>query len=474
MISCGMSLLASCLMAGLSCAHCATKPAAPVANTQKNEIAPRAPANTGKPATRTFASLADLLALPEHAAVPVKAMLPAFMADWATASRTRAEAVEAATILQQHEWKVRGQQLKPQWDARAVTAAGKAMKFVVKRFGTAVIAAKLEGLQKSAESAEAAPVRWPLYISMHGGGQTSADTNDGQWQNQIGLYQPADGLYIAPRAPTDTWNLWHEAHMDPLLVALIDAAVMLENVDPDRVYLMGYSAGGDGVYQLAPRMADHFGAAAMMAGHPNDVSPLGLRNLPIMLQVGVNDNAFDRANVAKRFGEQITKLHDADSKGYSSVTKLHEGKGHWMDWQDAAAVPWMAEHKRNLWPDRVVWKQSGVTHPELYWLALPASVVPMAGALVTARVFGQTITLTRPEPAGSIPSITILLNDRLVDLDKPVKVMLEGEKTPLFEGSVKRTIADVAAMIARRSDYGVAGDVPVAMVTVGILEKGTP
>ena len=37
-------------------------------------------------------------------------------------------------------------------------------------------------------------------------------------------------------------------------------------VDSDRVYLMGYSAGGDGVYQVAPRMADRFAAAAMMAG----------------------------------------------------------------------------------------------------------------------------------------------------------------------------------------------------------------
>ena len=52
--------------------------------------------------------------------------------------------------------------------------------------------------------------------------------------------------------------------------------IMLYEVDPNKVYLMGYSAGGDGVYQLAPRMADRFAAAAMMAGHPNETSPLGL------------------------------------------------------------------------------------------------------------------------------------------------------------------------------------------------------
>ena len=36
---------------------------------------------------------------------------------------------------------------------------------------------------------------------------------------------------------------------------LIENLVVFEGVDPNRVYLLGYSAGGDGVYQLAPRMA---------------------------------------------------------------------------------------------------------------------------------------------------------------------------------------------------------------------------
>ena len=35
-------------------------------------------------------------------------------------------------------------------------------------------------------------------------------------------------------------------------------AVIKENVNPNKVYLLGYSAGGDGVYQLAPRMANRW------------------------------------------------------------------------------------------------------------------------------------------------------------------------------------------------------------------------
>ena len=69
-------------------------------------------------------------------------------------------------------------------------------------------------------------------------------------------------------------------------------------LDPNKVYLMGYSAGGDGVYQLAPRMADRFAAAAMMAGHPNETSPLGLRNLPFTIHMGENDTPYKRNKVA--------------------------------------------------------------------------------------------------------------------------------------------------------------------------------
>lgn len=94
-----------------------------------------------------------------------------------------------------------------------------------------------------------------LWISMHGGGGAPATVNDQQWKNQIGLYKLEEGIYIAPRAPTDTWNLWHEAHIDSMFDRLIEDYVVLRGVNPDRVYILGYSAGGDGVWQLAPRMA---------------------------------------------------------------------------------------------------------------------------------------------------------------------------------------------------------------------------
>ena len=133
-----------------------------------------------------------------------------------------------------------------------------------------------------------------LYISMHGGGHCPKEVNDEQWVNQIYLYEPKEGVYIAPRAPWNTSDLWHRKGLDELLEDLVAACVVFEGVNPNKVYLLGYSAGGDGVWRLAPRMADKWAAASMMAGHPGEASQINLMNLPYMIWMGENDHYYDR------------------------------------------------------------------------------------------------------------------------------------------------------------------------------------
>ncbi len=222
---------------------------------------------------------------------------------------------------------------------------------------------------------------------------------------------------------------------------------MLKHVDPNRVYIMGYSAGGDGVYQLAPRMADAFAAAAMMAGHPNDASPLGLRNVAFAIQAGALDSAYNRNKVAQQWIDKLDEMQKDDPKGYVHYGKIHEGKGHWMDREDAKVLPWMAEKRRNPVPDRVVWKQSPVTHDRLYWLALPKGESPVAGSLVTAKRDGQTITI---EAADKVDRLLVRLDDRMVDLDRPVKIVYQGKT--LFERRAPRTIAALMHTLAHRGD----------------------
>ena len=73
-----------------------------------------------------------------------------------------------------------------------------------------------------------------LFISMHGGGGAPPAVHESQWQ---------EGIYLAPRAPTDTWSLWHQRHINNFFDRLIEDLIVFSNVNPNRVYLMGYSAG---------------------------------------------------------------------------------------------------------------------------------------------------------------------------------------------------------------------------------------
>lgn len=283
-----------------------------------------------------------------------------------------------------------------------------------------------------------------LWISMHGGGGAPAQVNDQQWENQKRLYKPSEGIYVAPRAPTDTWNLWHQGHIDEFFEELVAAFVRAEDVNPDRVYLMGYSAGGDGVYQLAPRMADRYAAAAMMAGHPNETRPDGLRNLPFALHMGANDAAYDRNKIAAQWGELLAGLRKADPRGYEHQVVIHEGKGHWMERLDAMALPWMAEFTRDPHPAKIVWLQDDVVHRDLYWLGC---VEPKAGLRLEAERSGNTITIRGAADAGEL---RVALADDYIDLDKEVRIVRDGRI--VHQGKVARTLKGLVESLGEHAD----------------------
>lgn len=268
-----------------------------------------------------------------------------------------------------------------------------------------------------------------LYISMHGGGNAPAAVNDSQWQNQIKLYKPKEGYYVAPRAPTNTWNLWHEAHINPLFDKLIENFVIVKGVNPNKIYLTGYSAGGDGTYQVAPRMADRFAAAAMMAGHPNEAKPDNLMNLPFFIQCGGRDTAYNRNKIAKEWGDKLSQLEKTHPGKYVHKTIIYPELGHWMNGKDKVAIPWMAQFTRNPWPKQIVWSQDDVLVKRFYWLK---NENPKLGQHVEASVKGQSITID----SENVDTITLRLSDALIDLDNPITVISNGKT--IHKGTVKR------------------------------------
>jgi predicted esterase len=205
--------------------------------------------------------------------------------------------------------------------ARKIAIGDKSLKWMEKTFG------------------DAADGKHSLWITMHGGGQGTEESNDRNWKGYYGRYEfPPGSINVAPRAPANTWDMWHVKWVDDLFDRLIADMVLQRGVDPNQVYLIGYSAGGDGVYQLAPRLSDRFAAAAMCAGHPNEVTPEGLRNLPFFLYMGGADAAYNRNVVVREFASKMDVLQAADPDGYAHCLTVFPGLPHNMQNREAEFI----------------------------------------------------------------------------------------------------------------------------------------
>ena len=159
---------------------------------------------------------------------------------------------------------------------------------------------------------------YPIFIGLHGGGGGDREGNDTEWKDMAkSIYGKnvrdyiKKGVYIAARGLTrkdqdDTWNLHFNSESYFLFQKLIRNLLFKEPLkaedakdhqhqlnanaihfaNPNRVYILGFSAGGDGVYRLATVLSDRFAAASMCAGHPGSSVLSNLANVPICLQVG--------------------------------------------------------------------------------------------------------------------------------------------------------------------------------------------
>jgi hypothetical protein len=315
---------------------------------------------------------------------------------------------------------------------------------------------------------------YPLYIALHSGGQTLA--NEQGYENMKAHYRLSvdDGIYVAVRGVRETYNTHFNPESYPLYDRLIQNMILFKNVDPNRVYLMGYAAGGDGVYGIAPMMADRFAAVSMSAGHHNQISAVNYMNTPIILQCGDSDTAYDRHLETARYGEKLKALHATWPGCYRYEVNMHVKKAEQITdndaarngqdvWQDSTAwlagggqiiskntnaVDFLNHFVRNPLPGSIAWDLSArepLRQTEAFYrLKAPAGMDSgVIYAIWDSRTNTATVTTT-----GVSGTFYILLNWDMADFDKPVTVVVNGE-------SRKEDVAASAAVIeATTKDRG--------------------
>ncbi len=299
---------------------------------------------------------------------------------------------------------------------------------------------------------------YPLYIALHGGGQSDTpDINDDQWRQMQYYYSRwlKCGVYVAVRGVRDTWDTHFNPESYPLYDRLIEYMILTQNVNPNRVYLEGFSAGGDGVYAVSPRMADRFAAVNMSSGHPNGISLLNLYNLPIQLQAGEFDSAYDRNKVTAEYGLYLDALREDEPEGYEHRTLIHFNAGHNYDDYSPMPLPtiedyaawyrdgtrtkfvridsfppdYMSAFTREPLPQRIVWELAVRAErrqtDSFYYLRADESA---SGVLRVTNRGDNTFVIDASAFGGDFE---ILLNEDMVDFEKPVRFVI-GEKSACF------------------------------------------
>jgi hypothetical protein len=302
-----------------------------------------------------------------------------------------------------------------------------------------------------------------LYICLHGGGSNPSvagphawSVNTKEWQTQTSLaaqLYAGEGVFFVPRMADDRLGRWWHAHVQDAVDAVVRHGLAAWGVDPDRVYLLGISEGAYGTQILGPFMADRFGGANAMAGGVGDDVPAeNLRNLAFRTDVGETDTMFDRVGLARKFHARMDAAREKFG-GYDNELNVQAGKGHGVDY--APGPEWMVKHHRDSRPKTVVWttkELDGRRRPAFYWLGLSGK--DLKGDIeMTAKIDGNHIAITAVRSDKSpltSARISVMLDHKLVDLAKPVRVTCNGKS--VSETLVPREVETLARTLVLRGD----------------------
>jgi predicted esterase len=281
---------------------------------------------------------------------------------------------------------------------------------------------------------------WPLVIAMHGGGNAPQALNDSQWKHMQIYYKdhPGDAgyLYVALRAPNNTWNGFYDTYVPPLVINLIRQFTQFGDVDPDKVFIMGYSHGGYGAFYIGPKIPDRFAGIHASASAPTDgtISPNSLRNTRFTFMIGEKDTAYGRAERCQKFNAQIEKLQKDNPGDFPVKMEWVPNNGH-GGLPDRDKLKEMLPHRRESMPKHLTWDLTDNVLDSFFWLSVAK---PGAGQSIDAKLDGNAVTITTTK----VEAFNLELDSRLVRYDRPLTITLNGQKREVALTPTLRTLCE--------------------------------
>ena len=296
---------------------------------------------------------------------------------------------------------------------------------------------------------------WPLFIAMHGGGGVPKRINDSQWRHMQIYYRDQASVtgyqYLALRAPNDTWNGFYADYVYPLIENLVRQFLLFGDVNPDKVFIMGYSHGGYGAFSIGPKIPYRFAAIHSSAAAPTDgqSSAKTLRNTIFTFMIGEKDNAYGRLKRCQGFDEKIRKLRGERKDIYPVKMEYKAGYGH-GGLPDRDKISNMYPAVRNPVPAELTWEMTDGVVKDFFWLSSPEAY---KGRELNASCRKNKLVIT----SRDIKDFSVLLDERLVDFSKPVTIELNGKK--VFGAKLKPSLKTLVETLSHRGDIRLAATV---------------
>lgn len=255
----------------------------------------------------------------------------------------------------------------------------------------------------------------------------------------------AGAILLAPKMPADL-AIWGEITGPDgpggisIIMGLYGKFLSQFPIDMDRVYLVGYGPGADAVGRLAG-LYPHLFAGLVLFDGTAAIDPTNFRSLPTLV-VG-------------------------ESEGSQAVTKKVTDLGYGNGTELAAATPaevwgWCADKQREPYPEEITFVPLTAATSSAHWISVQGVDVE-AGARVHARLDPAANAVI--VDAEKVTGVRLFFNDRIVDMDKPVEVVINGVSQKASIDRNKRlmlelnyTNGDWGRVFTNRMDY----DVPAA------------
>lgn len=241
--------------------------------------------------------------------------------------------------------------------------------------------------------------------------------------------------------------------------------------------MFGISEGGYGSQRLASFYADYLAAAGPMAGgEPLKNAPAeNLLNTAFSLRTGDQDFGFYRDKLTRYTAAALDSLQQCHPGGYVHNVELIPGKGHHIDY--SPTTPWMSRHTRNPYPRHVIWENfemDGLYRDGFYNLhvgersnddestrtryemTIDGNTINLNVDIVTYQTvetdsrWGIALAFRKTFTPATKGRVTVYLNDRLVDMTKPVTVNVNGRQA--FHGKLQIRLADMVNSCAEFFD----------------------